>query len=359
MSVPPDEFEPKLGRIRDRSKMRNLRTTKRIVEHAAKSAAIAGGRRGHILPGARRRGTAAGVLARAHLIAPGTRRVTVRARYTRQHSGHAGAARAHLRYIQRDGVTREGEPGRLYDVAGDDVDGSAFLERSAGDAHQFRFIVSAEDSSRLRDLKPFIRDLMRQMEQDLDTKLDWVAVDHFNTGHPHTHIVIRGRDDRGQTQVMARDYIGHGVRARAQALMTLQLGPENDLERMQKLMNEVEVERFTRLDRILLSKSNANIVVILSADERDPVRQTMMTGRLKTLERLGLASERQRSIWELDADLGLKLRRLGERADTYKMMQRAFGCSRDRPRRNPARLIRARSSTNAGYRQDDRRRPRR
>jgi len=197
------------------------------------------------------------------------------------------------------------------------------------------------------------------MEQDLDTKLDWVAVDHFNTGHPHTHIVIRGRDDRGQTQVMARDYIGHGVRARAQALMTLQLGPENDLERMQKLMNEVEVERFTRLDRILLSKSNANIVVILSVDERDPVRQTMMTGRLKTLERLGLASERQRSIWELDADLGLKLRRLGERADTYKMMQRAFGCSRDRPRRNPARLIRARSSTNAGYRQDDRCRPRR
>jgi type IV secretory pathway VirD2 relaxase len=324
MNVPPDEFEPKLGRISDRSKLGNLRTTKRIVEHAAKSARIGVGQRSHIPPGARRRGTAPGVLARAGLIAPGTRRVTVRARYTRQHAGHGGAARAHLRYIQRDGVTREGEPGRLYDAVGDDVDAAAFLERAESDAHQFRFIVSAEDSSRLRDLKPFIRDLMRQLEQDLDTKLDWVAVDHFNTGHPHTHIVIRGRDDRGQMLVMARDYIAHGVRARAQALVTLQLGPENDLERMQKLMNEVEVERLTRIDRMLLAKSKANIVVILSADERDPVRQTMMTGRLKTLERLGLASERQRSVWELDAELGMKLRRLGERADTYKMMQRAL-----------------------------------
>ena len=53
------------------------------------------------------------------------------------------------------------------------------------------------------------------MERDLETKLDWVAVDHFNTGHPHTHIVIRGRDDQGQDLVMARDYIAHGVRARA------------------------------------------------------------------------------------------------------------------------------------------------
>src|SRR5438552_5887455 len=32
------------------------------------------------------------------------------------------------------------------------------------------------------------RDLMRQMETDLGTKLDWIAVDHHNTGHPHTHI---------------------------------------------------------------------------------------------------------------------------------------------------------------------------
>jgi type IV secretory pathway VirD2 relaxase len=317
-------LEPKLGRIRDANSRRNLRTTKRILEYTAKSANKAIRQGSHIVAGVRRRGTAPGVLARAGLIAPGTRRVTVRARYTRQRSGESGAARAHLRYIQRDGVTREGDPGRLYDARSDDVDGAAFLERSEHDPHQFRFIVSAEDSPRLRDLKLFIRDLMRQMEQDLDTKLDWVAVDHFNTGHPHTHIVIRGKDDRGQMLVMARDYIGHGVRARAQALVTLELGPENDLERLQKLMNEVDVERFTRLDRALLQKSKGNILVVMSADERDPVRQTMSAGRLKTLERLGLASERQPGVWQVDHELEVKLRRLGERADTYKMMHHAL-----------------------------------
>ena len=129
--------------------------------------------------------------------------------------------------------------------AGDEADGQAFLERSEHDPHQFRFIVSAEDSERLADLKPFIRDLMRQMEQDLGTKLDWVAVDHFNTGHPHTHVVVRGRDDHGQDLVMARDYIGHGIRARAQDLVTLELGPETEIERIAKLTREVVQERFT------------------------------------------------------------------------------------------------------------------
>jgi type IV secretory pathway VirD2 relaxase len=33
----------------------------------------------------------------------------------------------------------------------------------------------------LHDPKPFIRDFMAQVERDLETKLDWVAVDHYNT----------------------------------------------------------------------------------------------------------------------------------------------------------------------------------
>jgi type IV secretory pathway VirD2 relaxase len=40
---------------------------------------------------------------------------------------------------------------------------------------------------------------MAQAEKDLGTKLDWVAVDHFNTGHPHSHVIVRGKDDRGRT----------------------------------------------------------------------------------------------------------------------------------------------------------------
>jgi Protein of unknown function (DUF3363) len=162
------------------------------------------------------------------------------------------------------------------------------------------------------------------MERDLETKLDWVAVDHFNTGHPHTHIVIRGRDDQGRDLVMARDYIAHGVRARAQGLITLELGPETDLERTQKLFNETGQERLTRLDRALLARAKDGIFVITTAEERDPVQQTLRIGRLKTLERMGLARERQKGVWELDGKLESKLRRLGDRADKFRTMQQVL-----------------------------------
>src|SRR3546814_20883146 len=70
-----------------------------------------------------------------------------------------GGARAHLSYIQRDGVTREGEPGTLYTADRDATDGKAFVERSTGDRQQFRFIVSAEDAAQYPDLHPFVRRL--------------------------------------------------------------------------------------------------------------------------------------------------------------------------------------------------------
>jgi len=319
-----DDFKPKLGRIRDTANSASVSTSTQVLRQSGRAGARAVRQRGHITSAMPKRGMGVGVRAAAGLIAPGSRRIIVKARYTRIAAGDMGAARAHLKYIQRDGVTREGDVGRLYDAHHDDVDGRAFLERSENDPHQFRFIVSAEDSARMSDLKPFIRDLLAQMERDLDTKLDWVAVDHFNTGHPHTHVVIRGRDDKGGDLVMARDYIGHGVRARAQALVTLELGPETQLERLQKLFDEVGQERLTRLDRQLIARAKDNILVITATEENDPTQRTLRIGRLRTLQRLGLASERQAGVWSLDANAEAKLRQLGDRADKFKMMQRAL-----------------------------------
>jgi uncharacterized protein DUF3363 len=151
-----------------------------------------------------------------------------------------------------------------------------------------------------------------------------MAVDHFNTGHPHTHIVIRGRDDQGKDLVMARDYIAHGVRARAQSLITLELGPESEVERTQKLFNEVGQERLTRLDRSLMARAKDGILVVASEQEQNPVQRILRVGRLKTLERLGLAEERQQGVWALDPRTDAKLRQLSDRADKFKMMQRAL-----------------------------------
>ncbi|MGE3872547.1 MAG: DUF3363 domain-containing protein [Parvibaculaceae bacterium] len=318
-----DDFMPRLGRIGWKGGTRLDRYVNRIM-HAAHKAGHPT-KSGSLFSGSRiARGAAFGTLASAGFAAGDRRRVVVKARIAKLKPGDLGAARAHLRYIQRDGVTPEGKPGRLYDAFSDDTDGAGFLEEAEGDRHQFRFIVSAEDATEMTDLKPFIRDLMQKMEEDLGTRLDWVAVDHFNTGHPHTHIVVRGKDDRGEDLIIARDYMSHGIRERARELVTLELGPEIEGDFAHKLDQEIEADRFTRLDRALLREVHEGFLVVSALPPSDPETHAAYMGRLRKLERLGLAAERRTGVWEISEEVELKLTQLGGRDDIIKTMHRVL-----------------------------------
>lgn len=320
-----DTFQPKLGRIRSTPGCRNERYLRRVIRDMSRAAHWRS-RAGRSLFSGSRLGRGYSVtMARSGMgLGAGRRRVVIKARFTRFKGGDLGAARAHLKYIQRDGVTRERERGTLYGPETDDADGKAFIAGSEGDRHQFRFIVAPEDVSAMKDLKPFIRDLMRQAEIDLGTKLDWVAVDHFNTGHPHTHIVVRGKDDLGQDLVIARDYLSHGMRERARDLVTLELGPETKHELDQKIEKEVQAERLTRLDRSLMRDADLGILTISSSRKLDPQWQSRRTRRLRKLESMGLAQELRPGVWKLADRTEAVLRQLGERGDIMKTMQRAL-----------------------------------
>ncbi|HLG79543.1 MAG TPA: hypothetical protein VKY22_00885 [Bradyrhizobium sp.] len=76
---------------------------------------------------------------------------------------------AHLRYLERDGVTRDGERGKAYSALESEADGKAFVERGREDRHQFRFIVAPEDSAEMANLRGFTRDLMRQISRPAST----------------------------------------------------------------------------------------------------------------------------------------------------------------------------------------------
>lgn len=260
---------------------------------------------------------------RDHFAAWRQRRVIVKSRIVRLNRARGmNAARAHLRYIQRDGVTRDGTPGELYGADQDKVDGRAFLDRAESDRHQFRFIVSPEDGQNYEDLKSLTRRLMVQMEQDLRTKLDWVAADHFNTGHPHTHIILRGKDERGHDLVIARDYITQGVRERMAELVSLDLGPRTDMEIEERLRREMDQERLTSIDRRLVRDMDSERTVVASAS--DPFHQSLRAGRLQKLQRLGLADEIEPGRWRLAKGMDDVLGRMGERGDIIRTMQRAF-----------------------------------
>lgn len=231
-----------------------------------------------------------------------------------------GAAKAHLRYIQRDGVQRDGSPGVLYSAGEDQAEGRTFLDRCGEDRHQFRLIVSAEDGAEYADLKPLVRRFMAQMEKDLGTRLDWVAVDHVDTAQPHTHIILRGRDELGENLVIAREYISRGMRERIAELVTLDLGPRQDAEIRQKLRREISADRLTSIDRKLIRDMNSAGVV--SAAYRDPFQHALRAGRLKKLEVVGLAEALGGGEWRLADGIEEGLRRLGERGDIIRTMQR-------------------------------------
>jgi len=268
------------------------------------------------------------------------RRVVVKARVVRlnpQARGARGpkmrgtmsrAVDAHMRYLERDGVTRDGDRGKAYSAFENEADGNAFVERGREDRHQFRFIVAPEDATKMADLRGFTRDLMRQMELDLATRLDWIAVDHHNTGHPHTHVIVRGVLDDGRILNIAGDYIAHGVRHRASGLVTRELGHQSEIELQNKLQNEIEAERVTRLDKMLLSEQQELGVIDLRPGEGATwlVRENrnLMIGRVRHLERYGLATELEPGRWSLSDRAEQVLKELDHRNEAINSIHRAL-----------------------------------
>jgi hypothetical protein len=97
------------------------------------------------------------------------------------------------------------------------------------------------------DLQAFTRDLA-QMERDLGSGLDWLGIAHWNTDNPHLHLLVRGVAQDGSDLVISRAYISHGLRSRAEDLVSIELGPKPEHEIRSGLAQEVNAERWTRLD---------------------------------------------------------------------------------------------------------------
>jgi type IV secretory pathway VirD2 relaxase len=330
------EFHPKLGRL----KKSRERLPKLFVAQVLAAAQRAGHvsrswparyPANHTRAGRGSGGVAAWHAAERRLYGNRARRVIVKARIVRQGFRAGGAVRTHLSYLKREGVTRDGTAARMFDAASDDADLGAFAERTRDDRHHFRFIVSPEDATEMADLRAFTRDLVRQMEHDLGTRLDWVALDHWNTDNPHIHLIVRGADRRGDTLVIHRDYISHGMRERAAELVTIELGPQSEHEVRRKLADEVGADRWTRLDAALrreAQRAEAGVLdfrpEVMRPDTAGREIRTLLIRRLQKLERMGLARAFGPAQWLLAEQAEPSLRELGIRGDIIRTMQRAF-----------------------------------
>ena len=276
--------------------------------------------------GKRGQGRAASKLGRISVRPPHelSRRCVIKGRYIAMTGTGRKRASAHLKYLERDGVERDGSPGRLYGADGA-FDAEAFRAPVDHEPRQFRFIVSPEDAH-LLDLTIFARQLMKQVEKDTGRRLDWAAVNHHNTDNPHVHIVVRGLDRDGDEVRIDGRYIAQEMRWRAQEIATRELGPrlESDLSRSRRA--EIERARYTNLDHDIEALAKADgtvhqreILLVRGGEGRHCI------GRLQTLEALQLAKIERPGVWRLAEGWTKSLRDLGEYQDILDRLKPFVG----------------------------------
>ena len=331
MNAQDDQLNVRHGRIRDgnqgakrpKSFVGEVMRAAKKAGHVGRSFSRAGGTKGRSTFGRGRR-AALSLSSRSP-----QRRVVVMTRIVR-HQGQrfrSTPLSKHVAYLKRDGVTRDGGSAGMFDAATDSADTKAFADRCEEDRHHFRFTVSPEDATDMADLRAFTRELMADAEKDLDTKLDWVAVDHWNTDNPHIHVLVRGRVDNGSDLVISRAYISQGFRSRAAERVALELGPRTEAEIRSSLEKEVGADRWTSLDRSLRDISDeAGGVVDLrpGGPDEDPELRRLLLARAAKLDRMGLAELEGPSRWTLKPGLEPALRDLSVRGDIIKTMHRAM-----------------------------------
>ena len=256
---------------------------------------------------------------------PRSQRCAVRVTYAR--NGTNGLWRAHGRYLAREGASREEQSKTAgFDQREGCIDISRRLGewQASGDERIWKVIVSPEFGERI-DLDRLTRDLMGRMGQDLGTALEWAAVAHFNTEHPHVHIALRGRRDNGQPLHLDRNYIRQGLRNIVEDYCTRQLGHRTSLDAEASERREIAATRFTSLDREILRMRPS------AADEGSPWSQVVIpapTGagqhrlrsRLAVLSRMGLAESEGPATWRVQNDLEAQLRAMQRTGDRQRVL---------------------------------------
>lgn len=345
------------------------------------------------------------VIVKARVVHHGPRRAD--GTPSRLSRGGASLAR-HVCYLGREGTSRQGERGQFYDHHSVGLDARqitrGWYAEHAPDKHHFRLIISPENGEAVADLTAYVRLVMDRVERDLvgahgradpvprratQRRLQWVAVNHFNTGQPHAHVLLRGLTGpmletpltplaerskeemagatrtahsgidpaRARVLILSRRVISHGLRERAEEVATELLG-ERPLEAVRDAgERQVGAARWTPLDRQLLRqieiqgvwdrtpdrrvaptpKANRRESSVLCLDVAPDRLQgaaknlrRLLIRRLQTLAQYGLAHPSSSSLWQIDSDIKERLIALGIRGDIVSTLHQSLGAEAGR-----------------------------
>ena len=246
-----------------------------------------------------------------------------------------GQWKANGRYLARESATFENDAkpvGFSRDIEGVDIAGKLQSWQAAGDQQFWKLIVSPEFGDRV-ELTRLTRELIKQMEKDLGTDFEWVAAEHYNTEHPHVHVVIRGVRDSGEVLRLTREYVQQGIRTIAADLCTRQIGYRTELDGVVAERREVSEKRFTSIDRRLLKDAgesspdfgSQHFTVSRNAEqtglgETARSRTRHDVARLAVLRQMGLAESSGPNTWRLRKDFEQVLRAMQRASDRQRTL---------------------------------------
>jgi hypothetical protein len=253
-----------------------------------------------------------------------------------------GKLQDYARYMERGHEKETGHREVGFDATEDAVDtvGVANKWALSRDKLHWRMILTPDDVDRV-DLHQHVRDVMAQMEKDLGTKLQWVAVEHDNTEHRHAHILLRGvrqeldRDGKCVTLTMPAQYVSQGIRDISQQLVERQLGPRTQREYLDARSHGVEAERWTELDRAIEKRladgfADYRFAGYLIERSRERVQQEME--RLAYLEGRGFAYSTGDHQWMMMTEWKERLKELQLSKDVIKSHARVHAREREQER---------------------------
>jgi len=293
---------------------------------------------------------AKGSSSRARPVRTAQRRVVVKARFVAHVAGQAKTLRAHIVYLGREGVARPSQPEisdqqeqsrgqqpsseqhidatigylsreqrggdeHFYDQSRNSLDAREATQSWHADKRHFRLIISAEDGTELGELRPFIRETMARLERHVGTRLQWLAVDHWDTDNPHTHVLVRGIRADGKDLIIPGKVMSVAIREDAQEIATRILGPRPALELQRVRDRDVGARTFTRLDRELIALSGPGGL-------GSAFRHTDLPRRLDTLAGWGLAAVGPDGSWRLASDLPAQLQRMAVSDEVARIIAR-------------------------------------
>jgi type IV secretory pathway VirD2 relaxase len=197
-----------------------------------------------------------------------------------QYSKSGEAHRKQLEeYLVREGTDIDGSRAKLY---GTDLDE---YRQNMVDKNFRIFLSPQSDKINLNDMA---EKFIKKLEQQTGYTFYWQAANHYNTAHPHAHLLINGIDKNGkEIERFHPDIVKTFMREYARDICTSQIGYRTAAEIAIEKEKELEAQRFTNIDKTIKELGGDSGKVYTSIIYSD--RQRILT-RLENLRKMGMCT---------------------------------------------------------------------